>query len=378
MMMMPTLDALHRILPEASIDVVVEGPMHEALAEAPIIRRTFCFDSGKTKLPLLGHYLRVMGILRFARTQLMGRSYDLAILPRWGTDPGLATYLAAASSAAQRWGHDPKEERGTEEVFPGITLLMTGVSRGGYGMAEAVREQLVLRACGLSLSLDPDVETLMPVQSVLQMSMSVNADDCLRRLGIESEERFVLLAPGASHPARRWPVEWFAALGQRLSQRDLRVYVFGSRDDWGLGDQIAALSNGIVQNLAGKTSILEGLAVIRRAAVLVTNDSGPAHMGGSLGTPTLVLSACPETCKEEHVNSPLRIRPVGPRVVVLQPKENAQGCDGRCEAATAHCIQRLGIDTVVDTAEAMLNAAAQSGNLRTDRRILAGAPAATE
>lgn len=355
MMMMPTLDALQRMLPAASIDLIVEGPMCQALAEAPIIRRAFRFDSRKTKLPLFAHYLRVLNILRFARTQLAGQSYDLAVLPRWGTDPGLSTYLAAASSAPRRCGHDPKEEHGTEDVFPGMTRLMTCVSTGGHGMAEAVREQLVLAACGLPLSLDPDAEAGKVVRSVLQMSESIDPDDLLRRLEIEPDERFVLLSPGASHPARRWPAEKFADVGQRLSRRDLRVYTFGSGADRILGDQVVALSNGAVRNLAGRTSILEGLALIRKAAVLVTNDSGPAHMGGSLGTPTLVLSACPETSKEENANSPLRVRPVGPRVIVLQPKTNAPGCNGRCEAPTAHCIQGIEIERVAETAEALLD-----------------------
>jgi len=222
-------------------------------------------------------------------------------------------------------------------------------------MAEAVREQFALAACGLPLSLDPDAEEKRVVESVLQMSDSIDSNDLLRRLGIEPDERFVLLSPGASHPARRWPAEEFAALGQGLSRKDLRVYIFGSMNERALGDQIVALSNGMVRNLAGSTSILEGLALIRRAAVLVTNDSGPAHMGGSLGTPTLVLSACPESSKEEHANSPLRVRPVGPRVVVLQPELNTPGCSGRCEAPAAHCIQGIGIEQVVEAAEALLD-----------------------
>lgn len=224
-------------------------------------------------------------------------------------------------------------------------------------MAEAVREQLVLAACGLPLSLDPEAEEKAVVESVLQMSESIDAHGLLEQLGLEPDQRFVLLSPGASHPARRWPAEEFATLGQRLSRKGLRVYAFGSIGDRALGDQIATLSNGTVRNLAGRTSILEGLALIRKAAVLVTNDSGPAHMGGSLGTPTLVLSACPESSKEEHANSPLRVRPVGPRVIVLQPKTSAPGCNGRCEAPTAHCIQGISTEQVVETAEALLDSA---------------------
>lgn len=355
LMMLPLVDSLHRTLPTAEIDVVAESPMDLPLRAVRAIRRVYCFRSAKTKIPLVGHYLRVVSMVIFARRWLIGEHYDLALLPRWGTDPGLSTYLASMSSAPRRCGHDPQEEVAAEEVFPGMTALLTTVSHGGEGLAEGVREQLVLLACGLLGGIDQEREERRPVESVIQMGSSIDIAACMRRLGVAADTRLVLLSPGASHPARRWPPEWFALLGEALSSRTgAAIYSIGGIGDRALGRHIEALSGGLIRSLAGETSVLEGIALIQTASLLVTNDSGPAHIGGSVGTPTLVLSACPKTSTHEHANSPRRVRPVGPKVHVMQPPESANGCSGRCLESVAHCILGLTVESALCHAEQLL------------------------
>lgn len=352
LMMLPTMDSLRRALPDAEIDIVAESPMDTPLRVLETIRRVYCFQSTRTRIPLLGHYLRVLNMFQFARRWFMGRPYDLALLPRWGTDPGLSTYLASMSSAAQRCGHDPTEEGVAEEYFPGMTALLTTVSHGGKGMAEGVREQLVLVACGLLHGLEPDAEERRPVESILQMGRSLDVAACMRRLGITPSGSMVLLAPGAGHAARRWPAERFAILGEALNRRTgAAVYIIGGLGDRALGQQIEALSKGLIRSLIGETSVAEGIAIIQMASLLVTNDSGPAHVGGGVGVPTIVLSACPETSTSEHANSPLRVRPVGPRVYVMQPREAVDGCGDQCLASDAHCILGLTVESVQSCAE---------------------------
>jgi ADP-heptose:LPS heptosyltransferase len=356
LMMLPTVDALRRALPHAAIDLVVESPMDLPLRSAPAFRSVYRFKSRKSAIPLLSHYLRALDIFRLVRRFLMDQPYDLALLPRWGTDPGLSTYVAAMSSAPRRGGHDPADEAAGEDFFPGMTTLLTDISHGGLGMAEGVREQLVLVACGIISTFDDKVEEIRPVETVLAMSDTVDVDSSMRRLGIPLNQPFLLLAPGASHPARRWPPEQFAALGVALRKNlNVPVFLIGGPVDQELGKQIQQLSEGLVHNLAGQTSVLEGIALTRRASLLVTNDSGPAHIGGSVGIPTLVLSVCPRTSTQEHPNSPLRVRPVGPRVVVMQPESSSEGCTDRCLREEAHCILGLSTDAVLAQATQMLS-----------------------
>lgn len=353
LMMLPLVDGLQAT--GATIDLLVQSPMDVPLRAIPFVRRVYCFDRDKKKVPLFGYYLRIYRMVKFARRQLMEQPYDLALLPRWGTDPSLSSYLAAMSTAPRRCGHDPEEDRMAESVLPGMTSLLTDVSHGGEGLAEGVREQLLLLACGLRKEFDPASEERRPVESVMEMGRSVDISECMQRLDISTQDPFMLLAPGASHPVRCWPPERFADLGMALRHKTgIAVYSIGGPMDRTLCEHIEDLSGGVIRSLAGETSILEAIALTQQATLLVSNDSGPAHIGGSVGIPTLVLSACPKTSTQEHANSPLRVRPVGPHVRVLQPDKSENGCGNQCLAPIAHCILGLTIGSVLSEAQQFL------------------------
>ncbi len=97
----------------------------------------------------------------------------------------------------------------------------------------------------------------------------------------------VALAPGAAYgPAKRWPLDRFATLTQKLKARGYRVAVTGSRNEAPLG-QVLAGAGAI--DLTGQTNLLESIAVLERANVLVTNDSGALHLARAAGTPVIAL-----------------------------------------------------------------------------------------
>lgn len=378
-MMLPVVDALRTALPDAAVDIVVEEPMGAPLRAIPWVRQVYAFERDTCQIRVLGSYLRVFRMLRFVRRELIDRAYDLVLLPRWGTDPSLSSYLALMTSAQRRCGHDPDEDVASEPVLPGMASLLTAVSHGGNGLAEAVREQLVLLSSGVIKTLDPKEEERRRVESVLHMGRSIDLSLCMKRLGMDPDHEFILLAPGASHPVRCWPAERFAALGQALHKATgLDVYAIGGPADRALGEQLQSLSAGIIRSLAGQTSILEAIQLSRSAKLLVTNDSGPAHVGGSVGTPTIVLSACPRTSREEHANSPSRVRPVGPCVRVLQPQAPGAGCVERCNAPKAHCICGISTDSVLQEALELLHRDGSGGIFLIERTTAAGAPTATQ
>lgn len=357
LMTLPLVDALHQAAPTAEIDFVIEPPMDRVLRTLSVLRRVCGFSPRKTRVPVLGNYLRVAAMVRFARHQFMGERYDLALLPRWGTDPSLSQYLAAMSSAPRVCGFDPAVETAAEQTFPEMRRMLTLASAGGEGMAEGTRQKLLLVDCGLIDRFDPSVEERRTVESAAALGAGVDLDLLLGRLGLPQDRPLILLAPGASHPSRRWPLERFASAGLELSRRTgAAVCSIGGSGDRVLGARLESISHGVVRDLAGQTSVQETVALVGRASLLVTNDSGPAHVGGSVGTPTLVLSACPKTSVQEHPNSPRRVRPVGPKVVVLQPDVPSEGCGERCTAATAHCINGIAVDAVERFGRRMLEA----------------------
>jgi ADP-heptose:LPS heptosyltransferase len=102
-------------------------------------------------------------------------------------------------------------------------------------------------------------------------------------------EGAAIVHPGAAAPARRWPLERFAALARR-EQRIRPVLVTGSRAEAPLAHEIArraGLSPRAV--LAGRTDLVELAALVATAARVISGDTGIAHLAVALGTPSLTL-----------------------------------------------------------------------------------------
>jgi heptosyltransferase-2 len=123
-----------------------------------------------------------------------------------------------------------------------------------------------------------------------------------KKFGLENISRPVFgLNPGAEYgPAKRWPVEDFAAAAKEIQQRTNCVWIlFGGKNDLPITNQIESAlgdSKFAVHNLAGKTSLRELMSLLKISRVLVTNDTGPMHVAAALGTPVVAIfgSTSPE------------------------------------------------------------------------------------
>jgi ADP-heptose:LPS heptosyltransferase len=104
-----------------------------------------------------------------------------------------------------------------------------------------------------------------------------------------SSQPFAVLQAGATDPQRRWSPQRFAAVGDALAQRGLRVVLNGSADDVTVNRAVCAAMLAPAVDLAGRLS-LGGLAgLLARADLLVSNDTGPVHLARALGTPTVTV-----------------------------------------------------------------------------------------
>jgi heptosyltransferase II len=131
-----------------------------------------------------------------------------------------------------------------------------------------------------------------------------------RRIQVIPERPLFALNPGAEYgPAKRWPVERFIAAAREIqSQSHCRWVIVGGQGDRELSERVAAgIESGAgatdktgglsaVINLAGATSLRELCAILKACRVLLTNDTGPMHVGAALGTPVVALfgSTAPE------------------------------------------------------------------------------------
>ncbi len=101
---------------------------------------------------------------------------------------------------------------------------------------------------------------------------------------------YVCLHPGASVPERRWPPEWFAAVGTALARHGLRLVLTGSAGEAELTAAVARAVRGPVLDLAGRTDLGTLAALLSRARLLVCNDTGVSHVADALRVPSIVLS----------------------------------------------------------------------------------------
>jgi ADP-heptose:LPS heptosyltransferase len=100
-------------------------------------------------------------------------------------------------------------------------------------------------------------------------------------------ERLAVLQPGSTDPRRCWPAQHFAALGDRLAQAGMRVAVNGSAAETALVAEVVKAMRHPAIALAGSMSLGGLCGLLERAALVVSNDTGPLHLALALGVPSV-------------------------------------------------------------------------------------------
>lgn len=129
------------------------------------------------------------------------------------------------------------------------------------------------------------------------------ADGVLARAGVRAggvDAPFVVLNPGANDERKRWPAERFAAVGAALArERGVRVLVNGAPGERELAEEVSRRvdamcgGGGAIPGAAALPALGMTIgalkAVLKRARLLVTNDTGPRHIAAAFGTPVVAL-----------------------------------------------------------------------------------------
>jgi lipopolysaccharide heptosyltransferase II len=111
-------------------------------------------------------------------------------------------------------------------------------------------------------------------------------------LGDADDAPLVALHVGASATSRRWPAERFGAVADELvRRRGARIVFTGSASEAPLVAAARAVMSRPSRSLAGELSLGELGALLARADLVVTNNSGPAHLAAAVGTPVVDLYA---------------------------------------------------------------------------------------
>jgi ADP-heptose:LPS heptosyltransferase len=113
-------------------------------------------------------------------------------------------------------------------------------------------------------------------------------DPLLDGVGLDPHAPFVLLHPGASAQARRYPPERWGEVAEVLGERGWPVLVTGVEREQALLETLAAHAPG-VPVFMGKTTLSEYAALVERAVLVLCGNTLPMHMADAVGTPVVVL-----------------------------------------------------------------------------------------
>ena len=152
---------------------------------------------------------------------------------------------------------------------------------------------------------------------------------------------FIVLAPGARSDTKRWGEECFSELARMLLGGGARVVLVGDLSDKKIADGIAARTSADILNLCAKTTLTQLAAVLKRATLVISNDSAVMHVAAAVGTPTIAIFG---------PTAPLKYGPRGRRDVILRKDLACSPCEkAQCPQAR-ECLKLITADEVYGAA----------------------------
>jgi heptosyltransferase-2 len=132
--------------------------------------------------------------------------------------------------------------------------------------------------------------------SKAQLLVTTNAEDAsiasrLAENGITGSDFVLGINPGATYgSAKRWYPDRFAAVAHAISEKwGAKVVITGGPGEAAIASDIERELAGYCLNMAGKTSVRELMALIKRCNFFITNDSGPMHLAAAFGVPLVAI-----------------------------------------------------------------------------------------
>jgi heptosyltransferase-2 len=334
-MTLPALRALRRVLPEAKITLVVRPSAQGIFADVDFVDDVLIYDRRSA--------LSIFSQIRSWRK----RQFDLALLFQNAFEAALIPFLAgvplrlgyATESRQALLTHPlplPDWRSSRHEVFYYLFLI-------------TALEQLLFGSSTICES-EPDAS--------LQISdgRRTEGENLVRAYGVREGEPIVVLCPGSINSrAKRWPAEAYANLADRLIGSNRQVLLIGSAGEADVTADVTKRMRREPIVLTGKTSLDQITAVLSVVDLVVTNDTGPAHIAAALGRPTLVIFG---------PTNPLTTRPFAPEAEILRHPPDCAPCMLRDCPIDHRCMTAITVDEVFERSQALLKRASFAKTVR--------------
>lgn len=294
----PALAGVREGFPDARIVLLARPLVAELFRHHPDVDEVMVYERPGRHEGALGHF-RLAGELR-------RRRFDGALLLQNAFDAALISFLGRIP---ERAGY-PTDGRRI------LLTLPVPLTRGILERHEVEYYLCLLDGLGI-----PRPEPASLKLSVTKQEKEAMATR-LASLGIERGTPILAVNPGATYgSAKRWYADRFADVADALAEEwGTGVVVVGSTAETPLAGEIGEAMRSSPVNLAGKTTVRELMSLLSLSSFLVTNDSGPMHIGAAFGVPLVAIfgptdwrrtSPWTERAKVVRVNvdcSPCRLR----------------------------------------------------------------------
>jgi lipopolysaccharide heptosyltransferase II len=268
---------LKRTYPAAEIDLISVPASAKVIEGDPDVTRLLGYDPNIWRRPKALLQKKNWRELRALLKTLRAREYDLAIsvFGQW------AGVLAALSGAKRTLGFG-------RESFPG---LMTDNVPGKHWTVGEKKHEVdycleLAQAAGATI----EAEDRYP-QLVIPAQVTGEIEQLLTAEGVQPQRPLIACHVSANNgQSKRWPVPYWATLMDRLIREgNASVVLTGAPNDLPLIEKITRRMHEQPLNLAGKTSLIQLAALLKRADLLISGDSGPMHMAGAVETPLIAI-----------------------------------------------------------------------------------------
>lgn len=265
---MPFLAQLRALFPAASITLLARPYAKTILAGTGLVDEFIETELGwtesATRFNPLGYNWKA---LLQVRRELRGRQFDIAFKSRMHIREHVVLAMSGATRrVAFAFGH-------------GDRVLTDAIPVGDANRHKAADWLELLKPFGGRVQ-------AAPARLKVDEAEGRWAASFLAKHRISANDRVVGIHPGASVLAKRWPLDRFAQVAAAIAQRS-GVKVLAFVEPEGYGDAVARVG-GVI---SAKVNLRELIALIQRCEVLVCNDSGPMHIAGALGVPTVAVFA---------------------------------------------------------------------------------------
>lgn len=321
--------ALKRVYPEAEIDLLALPSSAQIVQGDPDLSSVITYDPNVWRRPkaLLraGNWRETLRLVR----RLHGRHYDLAVsvFGRW------AAILAVMSGARRTVGFKG-------ESYPGF--MTDGVPGRHWLPGEHLHEVDYCLQLAKAAGAAPTPEDRVPRLQVAEQAVQ-EIDALLAREGIQPGRPLIACHVSSNNgQSKRWPIPYWARLIDRLTgEGGAQVLLTGASNDLPLIERVTQRMSeqtaSRVINLAGKTNLEQLAALLQRADLLITGDSGPMHIAGAVGTPLIAIHG---------PTDPAHSGPVSPHATILKsgiwcsPCYNAKDT-ADCRYFTTQCMKNI-------------------------------------